>query len=431
MTDLLELLDADASPAPRRARPEIWRVAICAPSSVELWRGYSDFIERLVQEGFEVHVLAADDGALPALRERGVFVKALPGLDGNAWNPGALIAAAILVQAHLIEHPCALVHGIGAPLAWIAALAARRVDDGGTVIAQIQDHSLLTEQPVGPGRAAAMPRLSTFIYELARETFDDSIAAAWGWLGRRVDAYVTTTREDLDLLLKEELVAPSRIEVLLGGQGYDKERFSEDALALQAKAELRAVLGVPRSWERVIGVSAAREDGVVELPALLELAAPRLDDVGWLVSTPRSEVSRATRESLAPWERRGVLRYITPGLEPESFYASCDLFVAPRYAERISTSMLEAQAMGVPVVTYATRAARAIIDDGEAGVLAPIGDIDALGAALVELIGAPEQRERMARHCASYVRERFGRQASHEQLLRLYDRVIQRSLGER
>lgn len=431
MTDLLELLDADAPSVPRRSRPETWRVALCAPSSTKLARGYTELIERLILEGFEVHVLAADDGALPALRDRGALVKVLPDLEAGRWNLGAMLATFILVQAHLIENPCALVHGFGAPLAWIAALAARRVDERCAVIAQIQDHRLLTEQPVSSSHDALGQKLEAFVYDYARGLLGGSIASAWGWLGARVDTYITTTREDLELLLAQQLVAPSKVEVLLGAQGYDKERFGEHSLALSARGQLRELLGLPKTWRRVIGVSAERDDGVVELPALIEATMSALDgEVGWLVAAPRSSVSRATRASLERWERRGVLRYVTPGLEPESFYASCDLFAAPRYLEEISIAALEAQAMRVPVVTYATRAARAIIDDGESGVLAPIGDVDALGRALAGLVGEPERVERMARHAADYVRRRFGREASHEQLLRLYDRVIQRTLEE-
>lgn len=76
--------------------------------------------------------------------------------------------------------------------------------------------------------------------------------------------------------------------------------------------------------------------------------------------------------------------------------ATADLLVCPSRHEPLGNVVLEAWAAGRPVLATASQGPRALIRDGENGMLTPIDDIDALAAALRRLTGDAGLRQRLA-----------------------------------
>jgi glycosyltransferase involved in cell wall biosynthesis len=82
-------------------------------------------------------------------------------------------------------------------------------------------------------------------------------------------------------------------------------------------------------------------------------------------------------------------------LEPE--WAKGAIAAVPSDREPFGMTLVEAMRCGLPVVsTDAPYGPREILADGEDGRLTPVGDPDALADGLLELIGYPELRSRMA-----------------------------------
>jgi phosphatidylinositol alpha-mannosyltransferase len=89
------------------------------------------------------------------------------------------------------------------------------------------------------------------------------------------------------------------------------------------------------------------------------------------------------------------------GLVPEpdkpAVYAGADVYCAPNtHGESFGIVLIEAMAAGTPVVASDLEAFRRVLDDGEAGVLFPVGDSAALAAALADLLHDPERRRLLA-----------------------------------
>jgi len=92
---------------------------------------------------------------------------------------------------------------------------------------------------------------------------------------------------------------------------------------------------------------------------------------------------------------RIILRGVMTADELASLYACSDLFVLPSRFEGYGMAFTEAIAHGVPVVG-AKAGALAQTVPGNAGVLVPVDDADALAHALQCLIEKPQERERLA-----------------------------------
>jgi colanic acid/amylovoran biosynthesis glycosyltransferase len=94
-------------------------------------------------------------------------------------------------------------------------------------------------------------------------------------------------------------------------------------------------------------------------------------------------------------------------------------------AEGLPTTLVEAQASGVPVVASPSGGTAEGVVDGVTGLLAPSGDERALAAALIELLGDRTLRDRCAAAARAHALERFDLRRQTAALERIYDEVVE------
>jgi mannosyltransferase len=80
-------------------------------------------------------------------------------------------------------------------------------------------------------------------------------------------------------------------------------------------------------------------------------------------------------------------------------------------------------AAGDAVVAARAGAAEMVITDGDDGVLAPVGDVDALTAALEPLMRDPELIEAMGRRARQRVVAGFSRDREADEISAVYQKV--------
>lgn len=94
-------------------------------------------------------------------------------------------------------------------------------------------------------------------------------------------------------------------------------------------------------------------------------------------------------------------RVMLPGFTPNpwSYFADADVFVLPSAWEGFGNVVVEAMAVGVPViVTSCDYGPKEVVTDGENGVIVPVGNSPALAKALERLLMDQEMRFRLARN---------------------------------
>ncbi len=77
------------------------------------------------------------------------------------------------------------------------------------------------------------------------------------------------------------------------------------------------------------------------------------------------------------------------------------------YREGLPKSVIEAEAIGRPVVTTDSVGCRDTVIDGYNGFMIPAKDSDALASALKKLIDAPELRQTMGRNAREFAVDKF------------------------
>ncbi len=78
-----------------------------------------------------------------------------------------------------------------------------------------------------------------------------------------------------------------------------------------------------------------------------------------------------------------------------SVLQASDLFILPSQTESFGLAALEAMACGAPVVASGAGGLTEVIDDGENGILEPVGSVEAMGRRAVELLRDPERHAAM------------------------------------
>jgi L-malate glycosyltransferase len=105
------------------------------------------------------------------------------------------------------------------------------------------------------------------------------------------------------------------------------------------------------------------------------------------------------------------------------YYASHDIYLQSPNIDNMPTSIVEAYASGLPVVSTDVGGIRAILTDGEHGLLAPMNDHETLAAHVLRLLESPALAERLTQAAWSTCRA-YTWSALREQWLRVYRGVL-------
>jgi glycosyltransferase involved in cell wall biosynthesis len=131
-------------------------------------------------------------------------------------------------------------------------------------------------------------------------------------------------------------------------------------------------------------------------------------------------IHRMVRESAAG--KAGALRIVDPGMRVSELLPAVDVFLltsVPR-SEGVSTTVLEAMAAGIPVVSTDVGALSEVVVDGVTGrIVAPLDDA-AMVEAVAPLLGDAEARVRMAAEARRRATELYDVEVCADTHLRAY-----------
>jgi glycosyltransferase involved in cell wall biosynthesis len=216
-----------------------------------------------------------------------------------------------------------------------------------------------------------------------------------------------------------------RLQVISPGTNFD--RFDPAIVRAERVIRLAGELRVPDGSHLVLYPTRFTEDGGQKV--LIE-AVKRLErsDVFCLLlgssGTP-TPFERELEHAIERAELHGRVQ-IGPYVEDmPAAYMLADVVVATGGANQgFSRTLVEAQAMGRPVVAEDGGGAAEAVRPGVTGWLAPADDPAALAQALSQALSlSAERRAELARAAQEHVRSRFALAHSNQQLLRLYERL--------
>jgi glycosyltransferase involved in cell wall biosynthesis len=278
--------------------------------------------------------------------------------------------------------------------AWIAGVLARER-------ATIAHLHTFASQVVGT-RAARRTGARVLRTEHSTRAFHDPSCWPFSrWSLARADASVAISEAVRRAALARAPWASARMRVV--HDGVDTARF---APATAPRSE--------RVTFAIVGRLDARKGVDLALAALARVDGVRLEVVG-------DGEERAPLEALA--RRAGVAERVTfRGFvgDPRPLLAHVDAALCTSRTEGLGIALLEAMAMGRPILGFAVGGVREVVDDGRTGWLVPPGDVEALAARMRDLAAAADRGRALGEAARARVVERFSVQAMCAGYARVY-----------
>ena len=188
---------------------------------------------------------------------------------------------------------------------------------------------------------------------------------------------------------------------------------------------------VRRSPRRTPGPPPVPDDGTFDLrqggsriccrgtidPA--DMAGRTVSSLGFLEVANRTAIAS---EEVHAWAQEGIIEYVPPVKDVRPFIADADFVVLPSYyREGLSRALLEAAAMGRPIVTTDWPGCREVVTDGVNGYLCTPRDIDSLTTAL-ERAAMTDDAQWLAMSRAG--REKAAEEFSQQRVIDLYLKAL-------
>jgi glycosyltransferase involved in cell wall biosynthesis len=170
--------------------------------------------------------------------------------------------------------------------------------------------------------------------------------------------------------------------------------------------------------------------GILEL---LEAVAMLPDDLVTLhlvgQAAARGSYAARVRRRLAQPDLSGrvVVHGVIPAAAVARMYRRVDVFALPSFEDPYGTVWGEAMAAGLPVVGWRAANLPYLADHEREGLLAPVGDVPALGAALERMAIEPERRIAMGRAA----RTRAATRPTWDETAHLFFTAVRQVLGGR
>ena len=103
----------------------------------------------------------------------------------------------------------------------------------------------------------------------------------------------------------------------------------------------------------------------------------------------------------------GIIERFEETKDVRPYYSNCSVYVLPSYREGTPRTVLEAMAMGRPIITTDTNGCRETVIDGENGFLVPVGDCEKLADSMIKFIENPDLISLMGKESTKYCLKKF------------------------
>ncbi|MFP8782869.1 MULTISPECIES: glycosyltransferase family 4 protein [Planococcus] len=355
-------------------------------------------VDELDNKDYEVHIACNVNEIGEDLRNKGYAIKHIPfSRDINVFNHfKSLIKMVTLIRKEKYD----IIHSHTPVASLITRLAAK-----------------ITNVPLNVYTAHGFyfhENMKPFVYKMTY-----SLEKIWGKY--LTDYIFFQSKEDYELALQKKFNKPDRLVHInngVSGNKFNPLDYDRNIIRRELNVEGKKVI-------LFIG-RLVKEKGIRELLAAFEILSSKHSDlalllVGGGVTGDRDGLSpQAIVDKMSSSVRQDIhllgLRDDIPKI-----LAASDVFTLPSYREGLPRSIIEAMAMGKPIVATDIRGCREEVFDGFNGYLCRDRDVDSLVSALERLLTNDDKLNDYGKQSRSIFLEEFEEQKVLDRQLRVFE----------
>ncbi|WP_339651665.1 glycosyltransferase family 4 protein [Halopseudomonas pelagia] len=216
----------------------------------------------------------------------------------------------------------------------------------------------------------------------------------YGFALRGADRVFFQNPDDEALFRSLGILKVGTSSCVVNGSGIAVDQFTIAPLPSQPRFLLIARLlgdkGVREYAEAARQIKARHPEAVFQL-------------VGWIDENPDS----ISQVELDGWAESGAIDYLGKLDDVRPAIEGCSVYALPSYREGTPRTVLEAMAMGRPIITTDAPGCRETVVHGDNGFLVPVKSVEALVAAMERFILEPELAAQMGQRSREIAVEKY------------------------
>ena len=341
--------------------------------------------------GWEVTLVCKDTGRWNEVEALGLKVLELP-INPTGMNLGQEIRTWWFLYGLYKKNKDAVVHHVGLKNILWGGLAAKLTGVQGVVNAVSGLGAIFSGNNIGMTAKG--------------------ILAVMRFANRRKNVKVIfQNQEDKDLFLRHRLITESQAE-FIKGSGVDLDIFR---YVPEVKSEKLKVVFAARM---------VKEKGVIEVIEAAERLRKEYEGrvEFWLCGRLAANTDAVPKEELEGRCDGKYIKWLDFQKDMKSILEQCHIVAFPSYyREGVPKSLIDACAVGRPIVTTNSIGCKDVVDDGVDGFLVPVKDSEALAEKLRILIEDKELRDRMGKAARTKAEQEFAIEKVVNKHLEIYN----------
>jgi glycosyltransferase involved in cell wall biosynthesis len=371
------------------------RLAFVSNSAWSIYNFRLDVITHLINQGYEVLVLAPDDDYSTLLQQSGCrFIPVA--FDNRRKDPlQDLSFYRQLKQHYKQERPDFIFHFVAKPNIY-GSLAAAALD--------IPSVAVIT----GLGYPFAR---RNWLYWVLETLYKRAL--------RKTKEVWFLNNEDAKIFITKRIVNIEKVKVL-PGEGINTEYFARD----------NSVRHKPESFRFLMSTRLLKSKGVSLYADAARILKKKNYDVQFQLIGffEKNHPDSIDQEDLDRWQQEGLIQYSGFAKDVRPYLQNADCFVFPSfYNEGIPRCLMEAASMELPIVTSNNRGCREVVLNNSTGFLCKLHDPFDLADKMERMINlSANERQRMGQHGRALVHKKF----SIEKVIAEYTDTLTRDLPD-